>query len=119
MLGYEPDALMDKNVRIIYPDEATYEQVGHKLYTGLQKKGIEQIETQWLTRDGRIINCHLQASSLDPLDPSKGVLFAAMDISKRKQTENALRESEAQKMAILDASIDWIRHVDKLSLIHI
>jgi PAS domain S-box-containing protein len=113
MLGYEPDALMDKNVRMIYPDEATYEQVGQVLYTGLKKKGIDQLETQWITRDGRIIDCHLQASTLDPRNPSKGVLFAAMDISKRKQTEKALRESEAQKMAILEASIDWIRHVDK------
>jgi PAS domain S-box-containing protein len=113
MLGYEPDVLTDKNVRMIYPDEATYEQVGHVLYTGLKKKGIDQLETQWITRDGRIIDCHLQASTLDPRDPSKGVLFAAMDISKRKQTEHALRESEAQKMAILEASIDWIRHVDK------
>jgi len=83
MLGYEPDALTNKNVRMIYPDEATYEQVGHDLYAGLKKKGIDQLETRWITRDGRIIDCHLQASTLDPLDPSKGVLFAAMDISKR------------------------------------
>jgi PAS domain S-box-containing protein len=32
---------------------------------------------------------------------------------KRKQMENALRESERHKQAILDASIDRIRHVDQ------
>lgn|GEM_PF-741473 len=113
MLGYEEGSLSGSNIRRIYPDDETYEQVGRVLYTGLRHKGLEQIETRWKTRDGITIDCHLQASTLDPLDPAKGVLFAAMDISKRKQAENALRESEAQKKAILDASLDWIRHVDR------
>lgn len=113
MLGYDEGSLSGLDIRRIYPDDETYDQVGRVLYTGLRHKGLEQIETRWKTRDGKTIDCHLQASTLDPLDPAKGVLFAAMDISKRKQAENALRESEAQKKAILDASLDWIRHVDR------
>jgi PAS domain S-box-containing protein len=35
------------------------------------------------------------------------------EIAERKQIENALKESEAQKRAILDASIDRIRYVDR------
>jgi len=37
----------------------------------------------------------------------------ARDISERKQADDALRQSETQKRAILDASIDGIRYVDK------
>jgi PAS domain S-box-containing protein len=113
MLDYTPEDLSDQPIRKIYPDEATYDRVGRDLYPGLARKGIEQIETQWATRDNRLIACHLQASTLDPLNPAKGVLFAAMDISKRKQAEDDLRRSETEKKAILDTTIDSIRHVDK------
>ncbi|NVM56498.1 MAG: PAS domain-containing protein, partial [Desulfobacterales bacterium] len=42
-----------------------------------------------------------------------GVIEYLEDITLRKVAEEALRESEAQKRAILDASIDIIRYVDK------
>jgi PAS domain S-box-containing protein len=42
-----------------------------------------------------------------------GVIEYMKDITQRKQVEEDLRESEAQKRAILDASIDTIRYVDR------
>ncbi len=42
-----------------------------------------------------------------------GVIEYMKDITQRKQAEEDLRESEAQKRAILDASIDTIRYVDR------
>jgi len=42
-----------------------------------------------------------------------GLIGYAADITEQKQIEEALRISEAQKKAILDASIDRIRLVDK------
>ncbi|NVM20644.1 MAG: sigma 54-interacting transcriptional regulator [Desulfobacterales bacterium] len=42
-----------------------------------------------------------------------GIIEYAKDITRRRQAKEALRESEAQKRAILDASIDMIRYVDK------
>jgi PAS domain-containing protein len=41
------------------------------------------------------------------------IIGSICDITRRKQTENALRESEAQKTALLDATIDRIHYVDK------
>jgi PAS domain S-box-containing protein len=41
------------------------------------------------------------------------IVGSLRDITERKSAENALRESESQKLAILEASIDRIRYVDK------
>jgi PAS domain S-box-containing protein len=52
-----------------------------------------------------------------PLKNPSGHVIAIIeyvkDITHRRRVEEALRESEAQKGAILDASIDMIRYVDK------
>jgi PAS domain S-box-containing protein len=42
-----------------------------------------------------------------------GIVGYVKDITQRKQAEEELRESEAQKRAILDASIDIVRYVDR------
>ncbi len=42
-----------------------------------------------------------------------GIVEYVKDITQRKQAEEELRESEAQKRAILDASIDMVRYVDR------
>ncbi len=42
-----------------------------------------------------------------------GIIEYIKDITERKRVEEALQDSEAQKRAILDASIDMIRYVDE------
>jgi PAS domain S-box-containing protein len=42
-----------------------------------------------------------------------GAIESIRDVSARRLADDALRESEAQKQAILDASIDRIRYADK------
>jgi PAS domain S-box-containing protein len=42
-----------------------------------------------------------------------GIVEYVKDITQRKQAEEELRESEAQKRAVLDASIDIVRYVDR------
>jgi PAS domain S-box-containing protein len=40
------------------------------------------------------------------------IIGSMCDVTRRKQMENALRKSEAQKTALLDAAVDRIRYVD-------
>jgi transcriptional regulator with PAS, ATPase and Fis domain len=49
----------------------------------------------------------------DPGGAVVGIIAHKKDITQRRQAEKALRESEVEKHAILNASIDMIRLVDK------
>jgi PAS domain S-box-containing protein len=91
MWGYEEDSLLGQSTELIYPHAEEYERVGRDFYSEIEKWGFGQVETRWLTKDGRVIDCHLQGSPLDSSDMSKGVIVAAMDITERKQTEEQVR----------------------------
>ena len=89
--GYEENSLLGQSTEVIYPYAEEYERVGRDFYSEIEKWGFGQVETRWLTKDGRVIDCYLQGSPLDSSDISKGVIVAAMDITKRKQTEGQVR----------------------------
>jgi len=85
--GYEEGSLLGKNTQVLYPDLEEYDRVGHQFYSEIEQKGIGQVETRWVTKDGTKIYCYLQGCPLDPSDISKGVIVGAMDITDRKQAE--------------------------------
>ena len=91
MWGYEENSLLGQSTEVIYPYAEEYERVGHDFYAEIEKRGFGQVETRWLTKDGRVIDCYLQGSPLDSSDISKGVIVAAMDITERKQIEEQVR----------------------------
>jgi PAS domain S-box-containing protein len=110
--GYEEGSLLGESTKILYPDAEEYERVGRKFYSDIEKKGIGQVETQWVTKDGREISCFLQGCPLDPSDLSKGVIVAAMDIAERKRTEEALQESERRYRLLAENVTDVIWTMD-------
>jgi PAS domain S-box-containing protein len=70
-------------------------------------------EVRVLSKSGEYKTAEFTIAPLIEKTSVVGILGVGRDITDRKQAEAALRESEAQKRAILDASIDRIRHVDK------
>jgi PAS domain S-box-containing protein len=85
MFDYPEGSLTGKSVRVLYLNDDEYERVGEELYGSAKATGIGKAETLLVKRDGTIIHCYLQASPLDPQDPSRGFIVAAMDISEREQ----------------------------------
>ena len=90
--GYENGFLLGKSTQVLYPDIEEYQRVGREFYSEIEEKGIGNLETRWVTKDGKKIHCYLQGSPLVPSDVSKGVIVAAMDITDRKQVEETLKQ---------------------------
>ncbi|MFP3870482.1 MAG: PAS domain S-box protein [Syntrophobacteria bacterium] len=110
--GYPEGSLLGESAEILYPSREEYERVGREFYSAIEKGGIGRIETQWITGDGRIIDCYLQGSSLDAGDLSGGVIVAATDMTERKQIEKALRESESRYRFLAENITDVIWTMD-------
>lgn len=90
MAGYEEGSLSGKDIRIVYPDREEYERAGWALYKPVREKGIGHVETRWVTKDGRLIDCFIQVNPIDPNDESKGVIASVLDITDRKRAEERI-----------------------------
>ncbi len=108
MLGYSSEELVGKSARILYPTDEDYEYVGKEKYDLIRKQGTGTVETRWQCKDGKIINILLSSTPIDSQDLSAGVTFTALDITRRKQAEEALRDSERKYATLVESSKDGI-----------
>ncbi|MFW5757414.1 MAG: PAS domain S-box protein [Bacteroidota bacterium] len=92
--GYQPEEILGKSARILYPTQEEFERVGTEKYTQMHVSGVGTIETIWRHKNGRDIYVLLSSSYLDPFDFSMGSNFTATDITARVVAERKLRESE-------------------------
>ena len=110
ILGYEEGSLLGEDARGLYLDDEECNRVGRELYPGMDETGIGQVDTRWIRKEGGVIDCHLQANPLDPNDPGKGHIVAAMDITDRKRAEEHIhaltqrlikaQENERQRISL-------------------
>jgi PAS domain S-box-containing protein len=91
MTGYSSEELVGKSARIFYPDDKEYESVGKAKYDMIAKYGTGTVETVWKRKDGSLINIILSSTPLDQNILASGVTFTALDITKRKETEENLK----------------------------
>ena len=94
MTGYSRKELIGKSSAMLYPTKEEFEIVGIDKYGQIEKKGIGSVETRLRCKDGRVLNIISTSAPLDPEDLSKGVTFTILDITARKNIEDALRKSQ-------------------------
>ncbi|MEE8577071.1 MAG: PAS domain S-box protein, partial [candidate division Zixibacteria bacterium] len=113
MLGYSADELVGQNARMVYPSEEEYESVGTEEYAQIQKYGTGTVETRFRRKDGTVMDVILGSAPLDPEDLGKGVTFTALDITERKQAEEAVRIERDNLSNIFEAMEDGVYIVNQ------
>ncbi|NEV64423.1 EAL domain-containing protein [Thiorhodococcus minor] len=107
MTGYRRAELIGQTTRLLYPSDDAYQRLGQEIYHRLGTDRIGSVETQLQRKDGRVLDMIISWAPMDAADPSKGITFSLQDITSQKETERALRESEAKFHTMVDWTIDW------------
>jgi PAS domain S-box-containing protein len=100
IFGYRAEEAIGKHISLIIPEELQYEE--EEIISKI-KKGIhlQHYDTERITKSGRRVSVSL---SISPVRNSSGVIIGASkigrDITERKKTEVATRESEERLRAM-------------------
>ncbi len=112
-LGYTKEELIGKKSRH-YQDETTAREL-YQAYIRLYRTGepIRAIEAKWISKDGTKRTSEMSASLIrDPEGKPVGFRGVSRDITERKRTEEALRQSEEKYRTILESIQDGYFEVD-------
>ena len=110
MLGMGKEDLFNKPVRELYPPKEWRRLRSFRI----RRRGLlSDIETQAYQKDGKLIDVNLSVSILKDLDEKViGSIGIMHDISKQKNDERRLKESENKIRIILDNSAAAITLID-------
>ena len=113
MFGYGPGEMLGQNIfSVNAPTDKTPEETTIEIMNELNNTGEWHGEVNNIKKDGTRFWSYANVFVFDHHQYGKVGVSVQFDINDRKLTEKALSDSEAQKSAILDASIDSIRLVD-------
>ncbi|MGE4504073.1 MAG: ATP-binding protein [Desulfovibrionaceae bacterium] len=105
MTGYEAHELKNRTSEFFYINREEFERVGRQLYADMHGWQRASIESQWRTKQGKVIDVLISVSFIEPDDFDSGFVFTAMDITERKNAE-ALREQLINELEDKNAELE-------------
>lgn len=94
MTGFSRKDLIGKSTEVIFSDNHDHTSPRKEEYLQILENGTGSVETMIKCKDGHILNVIVSSTPLDKKDLSKGITFTVLDITERKRSEEALRESQ-------------------------
>jgi PAS domain S-box-containing protein len=111
MLGYTQNEMLGKHL-FSFMDERGVEIANLNLER--RKQGIkEQHEFEFIRKNGKRLYAILETSPIVDDDGNYiGALAGVLDITERKQTEEALKENEEKFRSLVESTSDWIWEIN-------
>jgi PAS domain S-box-containing protein len=86
--GYDPEELIGKSTRMLFPTDEEFERVGRDVYADLKAHGAGVIETTLRHKNGTPLTVLLSSTKIDK--DSMDVTFTVIDITKSRRLEQDL-----------------------------
>jgi PAS domain S-box-containing protein len=94
VFGWKPDEIIGKKTRLLYRNDEDYEEIGRHFYPLLEKQRTHTEDFPCRRKDGQEILCRISASVIGEEMEDKGIVVMYEDITKQKNIERSLQESE-------------------------
>jgi PAS domain S-box-containing protein len=110
--GYRPEELIGQSTRLVHLDDAHFSEFGQRLYAELEVSGHCDLEYPFRRKDGEVVWTYLSINAL--LSPMQGkqIALVGIDITRRKQMEQQLRDTSEHLRSILDSMEDMVFVLD-------
>jgi diguanylate cyclase (GGDEF)-like protein/PAS domain S-box-containing protein len=95
LFGWGPGELDGRSSREWYLSDEDWEEAGRRCYEPFVQGLAFEGEMLLCHRDGHAIPCEVRSKAIDPQRLELGSIWITMDISARKQAEQALRDAHA------------------------
>ena len=103
---------LGKDTALLYADEEEYKRVGRITYEMQQASQLIEFDARFRRHDSSFFDGFVRVNLLNPENPTKGIIVSIVDITKRKQAEEALKASEQKYRLLADNVTDIIWTVD-------
>ncbi|WP_307729096.1 EAL domain-containing protein [Massilia sp. IC2-476] len=118
MFGYRDGEALGRSTRIVYPDDASFQEFGTTAYPQLAQGLPYRAETELVRKDGSRIWGQLNGYLFNPDDPELGAIWMFEDRTRERHDEIQLRNALMENRAILDNAVLGIAVVESGVTLH-
>jgi diguanylate cyclase (GGDEF)-like protein/PAS domain S-box-containing protein len=110
LFGYAPGELIGQDTRVLHADDAFYEKA-RAGYAELAAGRSFSAEGRMRRKDGSSFIARVTGTAADALDPERGTVWIAEDVTERRRMEDALQQVLAEQQALLNNMVMGIAFI--------